>query len=150
MLGIADTGPTMTICGASSININQDGLGHYFLQGAFTPPCYNQPSRYDMGEQLHPIHYSDVIMGAMASQITSLTIVYTTVYSGADQRNHQSSVSLAFVRGIHRSPVNSPHKRPVTRKMLPFGDVIMYFTWVWLLFHVLHSVLHVVPFTNMV
>ena len=55
-------------------------------------------------------------MAAMASQITSLTIVYLTVYSGVDQRKHQSSASLAFVRGIHRSPVNSPHKRPVTRK----------------------------------
>ena len=47
-------------------------------------------------------HYSDVIMNTMASQITSLTIVYSTVYSGADQRKHQSSASLAFVRGIHR------------------------------------------------
>ena len=64
-------------------------------------------------------------MGAMASQITSLTIVYSTVHSGADQRKHQSSASLAFVRGIHRSPVNSPHKGPVTRKMFPFDDVIM-------------------------
>ena len=64
-------------------------------------------------------------MSAMASQITSLTIVYSTVYSGADQRKHQRSASLAFVRGIHRSPVNSPHKGPVTRKMFPFDDVIM-------------------------
>ena len=48
------------------------------------------------------IHYNDVIMGTMASQITSLTIVYSTVYSGAHQRKHQSSASLAFVRGIHR------------------------------------------------
>ena len=47
------------------------------------------------------IHYGDVIMGAMASQITSLTIVCSTVYSGADQSKHQSA-SLAFVRGIHR------------------------------------------------
>ena len=47
-------------------------------------------------------HYDDVIMGTMASQITSLTIVYSTVYSDADQRKHQSSASLAFVRGIHR------------------------------------------------
>ena len=70
-------------------------------------------------------HYSDVTMGAMASQNTSLTIVYITVYSGADQRKHQSSASLAFVRGIHRWPVNSPHKWPVTRKMFPFDDVIM-------------------------
>ena len=64
-------------------------------------------------------------MGAMASQITSLTIVYSTVYSGADQREHQSSASLAFVWGIHRGPVNSRHKGPVTRKMIPFDDVIM-------------------------
>ena len=64
-------------------------------------------------------------MGMMASQITSLTIVYSTVYSGADQRKHQSSASLAFVRGFHRGPVNSPHKWPGTRKMFPFDDVIM-------------------------
>ena len=64
-------------------------------------------------------------MGTMASQITCLTIVYSTVYSGADQRKHQSSASLAFVRRIHRRPVNSPHKWPVTRKMFPFDDVIM-------------------------
>ena len=71
-------------------------------------------------------HYNDVIMGAIASQITSLTIVYSTIYSGTDQGKHQSSASLAFVRGIHRWPVvNSPHKWPVTRKMFPFDDVIM-------------------------
>ena len=70
-------------------------------------------------------HYSDVIMNAMASQIASLTIVYSTVYSGVDQRKHQISASLTLVRGIHRSPRNSPHKGPVTRKMLPFDDVIM-------------------------
>ena len=64
-------------------------------------------------------------MGAIASQITSLTIVYSTVYSGADQSKHQSSASLAFVWRIHRGPVNSPHKWPVTRKMFPFDDVIM-------------------------
>ena len=71
------------------------------------------------------IHYGDVIMDAIASQIISLTIVYSIVYSDADQRKHQSSASLAFVRGIHRGPVNSPHKWPVTRKMFPFDDVIM-------------------------
>ena len=70
-------------------------------------------------------HYSDAIMGTIASQITSLTIVYSTVYSGTDQRKHQNSASLAFVRVIHRSPVNYPHKGPVTRKMFPFDDVIM-------------------------
>ena len=70
-------------------------------------------------------HYDDVIMGAIASLITSLTIVYSTVYSDADERKHQSSASLAFVWGIHRELVNSPHKWPVTRKMFPFDDVIM-------------------------
>ena len=53
-------------------------------------------------------HYCGVIMGATASQITSLTIVYSTVYSDADQRKHQGSASLAFVRGIHRGPVQFP------------------------------------------
>ena len=70
-------------------------------------------------------HDSDVIMGAMASQITSLTLVYSTVYSGADKKQHKSTASLAFVRGIHRWPVDSPHKWPIARKMFPFNDVIM-------------------------
>ena len=69
-----------------------------------------------------PPHYYDVIMGAIASQITSLTTVYSTIYSDADQRKHQSSAPLAFVRGIHRGPVNSPHKWPVMWKMLPFDE----------------------------
>ena len=47
-------------------------------------------------------------MGTMASQITSLTIVYSAVYSGADQSKHQSSASLAFVWGIHRGPGEFP------------------------------------------
>ena len=72
------------------------------------------------------IHSNDVIMGAITSQITSLTIVYSTVHPDTDQRKHQSSTSLAFVREIHRGPVNSPHKWPVTRKMFSFHDVIMF------------------------
>ena len=71
-------------------------------------------------------HYDDVIMTMLASQITSLTVVYSIVYSGVNQRKHQSSASLAFVREIHRGPVNFPHKWPVTRKMFPFDDVIMH------------------------
>ena len=63
-------------------------------------------SHYSRGLTMHytltKIHYDDVIMGVTASQITSLTIVYSTVYSGADQSKHQSSASLAFVWGIHR------------------------------------------------
>ena len=61
----------------------------------------------------------------LASQITSLMVVYSIVYSGVNQRIHQSSASQAFVREIHRGPVNFPHKWPVTRKMFPFDDVIM-------------------------
>ena len=74
------------------------------------------------------MHYTDVKMGAIASQITSLTIVYSTVYSGADQRKRQSSESLAFEWGIHSGQVNSPHKWPVTWKTFPFDDIIME-TW---------------------
>ena len=72
-----------------------------------------------------PEHYDDVIMTMLASQITSLTVVYSIAYSGVNQRKHQSSASLAFVGEIHREPVNFPHKWPVTRKMFPFDDVIM-------------------------
>ena len=69
---------------------------------------------YICGHTVHPMKYAhcnDVIMRMMASQITSPTIVYSTVYSGTDQRKHQSSVSLAFEQGIHQWPVNSPQKR---------------------------------------
>ena len=82
------------------------------------------------------LHYCDVKLCTIASQITSLTIVYSTVYSDADQRKHQMSASLAFVRGIHRGPVNSPHKWPVTRKMFPFDDVIMEMVLWWSYQHI--------------
>ena len=92
-------------------------------------------------------------MGAIASQITSLPSVYSTVYSDAGQRKHQSSASLALVWGFHRGPVNSPHKWPVTRKMFPFDDVIMicyclryltYFQWryIWRCSHVVRHALY--------
>ena len=64
-------------------------------------------------------------MSAMASQITGVSIVYSTVCSGADQRKKLSPASLACVSGIHRSPMNSPHNGSVTRIMFPFDDVIM-------------------------
>ena len=75
--------------------------------------------------QFRRLQYGNVKRGAMASQITGVSIVYSIACSGADQRKHQSSASMAFVKGIHWSPVNSPHKGPVTRKMFPFDDVIM-------------------------
>ena len=81
-------------------------------------------------------HYSDVIMSAMTSQITSLKMVYSTVYSGADERKHQSSTSLAFVKEIPWWLLNSPNKGPVKRKMFPFEEVIMtshYILILWLL-----------------
>ena len=55
-------------------------------------------------------HYNVVLISLIVCQITSLPIVYSIVYSDADQRKHQSSASLAFVRGIHREPVNSRTK----------------------------------------
>ena len=77
-------------------------------------------------------HHNGVITGAMASQVTSLKIVYSTVCSGADQRKYQNSASLAFVRGIPQWQVNSRHKRPVTRKMFPFDNVLMiYYIAIW-------------------
>ena len=92
-------------------------------------------------------HYCDVMMGAMASQITSLTIVYSTVHSGADQRNYQSPASLAFV--------NSPHKWPVTRKMSPFDNAIMWLFESLMLsdghswYHLSHSITLCRPATNL-
>ena len=71
-----------------------------------------------------PSNYSDVIMSAMASQIAGVSIIYSTVCSGADQIKHQSFASLGFLRGIHRWLINSPHKGPATRKM--HDDVIMH------------------------
>ena len=70
-------------------------------------------------------HYNDIIMSMMVSQITSLVMVYSSVYSGADQRTHQSFASVAFVQGIHQWPVNSPHKGPVMRKMFSSDHFIM-------------------------
>ena len=93
-------------------------------------PCHDvnmdKPTDNNTGQtDIEHCHYDDVIMTMLASQITSLTVVYSIVYSGVNQRKHQSSASLAFVREIHRGPVNFPHKWPVTRKMFPFDDVIM-------------------------
>ena len=99
---------------------------HYIriTNGQLSFPCHGVLHEYT--------HYSDVIISTMAYQITSLTIVYSTVYSGTDQRKHQSSASLAFVRGIHRWAVTGDrHKRPVTRKKLPFHDVILHQTLHW-------------------
>ena len=80
-------------------------------------------ARLDFLWKVQVRHHTNVIMGTVASQITSLTIVYSTVYSGAYQRKHQNSASLAFVRP------QLAHKWPVTRKMFPFDYVIMNIGW---------------------
>ena len=106
------------------------------LQGVYSRMAQASPdiqrSRNTTGYTMVPVlkhdncaHYGDVIMITMASQITSLTVVYSIVHSDADKRKYQNPASLAFVRGINRWPVNSPYKGPVTRKMFPFDDVIM-------------------------
>ena len=76
---------------------------------------------YMIGAPNTQTHYNDVIMSAGASQVTGLLIVYSTICSGTNQRKHQTSALLAFMRRM----VNSPHKGPGTRKKLPFDDVIM-------------------------
>ena len=70
-------------------------------------------------------HYNDVTMSAMASLITGVSFVYSTVCPSPDQRKHQRSAWLAFVRVLTLWPVNSPHKGPVARKIFQFVDVIM-------------------------
>ena len=93
----------------------------------FSLPGASEVILSDMGRKpwINQNNYSGAIMSPMASQITGFTSIYSTVCSGLDQRKHQSSALLAFVRGIHRWPMNSSHKGPVTRKMFPFDDVIM-------------------------
>ena len=76
--------------------------------------------------QTSKLNYNDVTMGAIASQITSLTIVHSIFFSDADRRKHQRSASLAFMRGFHRSPVHFPQNWPITRKRFSFDDVIMW------------------------
>ena len=86
---------------------------------------YEPFPRFSIHWSVSSQHNCGVKMGVMAYQLPSLTDIYSSVHSGADQRKHQSSESLAFVRGIHRWPVNSSHKWSVTRKMFPLDDVII-------------------------
>ena len=100
-------------------------------------PC---PAEFRWGNINIHLHFPDTVMAQVAELFPhdrwrhngrdgvsnyQLTIVYSTIYSDADQRKHQSSASLAYVRGVHRGPLNSPHKCPVTRKMSPFDDVVL-------------------------
>ena len=98
------------------------------------------------GPKRPSVHYNDTIMSAMASQISCLTIVYSTVYSRADQRKHPSSASVVFVRGIHRWSVNSPKKWPVAGKMLNFHSMTS--SWVTWILQWSHLSLKAFPFTS--
>ena len=86
--------------------------------------CFSETWRTMEDDASKLIHYIEVMMGAMASQITSLTIVYSTVYSDADQGKSQLRVTGLCV-GNSPGTGEFPHKWPVTRKMFPLGDVIM-------------------------
>ena len=99
--------PSTWIWPIQARNVSDDaGLFVDILYMKWNPIIYELVWKYRMGKldryKTTANHYIDVIMTTMASQITSLTVVYSIVYSGADQRKHQSSPSLAFVRGIHR------------------------------------------------
>ena len=110
-------------------NFSSSGIPMYFTPAfmmtstCFKPCCLFAVRPKNVYKDAY--YYRDVIMSAMAYQITSISIVRSAVCSGAVQRKHKSSASLAFVRGIHRWPVDSPHRRPVTRKMFPFHDATM-------------------------
>ena len=79
--------------------------------------------------QLINSYYNNVIISAKAPQISGLMVIFSTVYSDADQRKYQSSASLAFVRGIHRWPVYDPQKKASNAEKFPFDDVIMIHSW---------------------
>ena len=120
MVHEANLGPTWVLSAPDGPHVGRMNLAIRVL-------CYHRLTNGGcIGKNIDIDHYDDVIMNAITSQISSLTIVYSIVNSDADQRKHQSSASLAFVWGIHRGPANSPHKWPVTRKMFPFDDVIMH------------------------
>ena len=98
---------------------------YYFVYCQFT--SYNQTFINSVRLE----HYIDVIMTTMASQITSLTVLYSTVYSDADQRKHQSSASLAFVWKIHQDPGEFPAQMASYADMFPFDDVIRVSSGYW-------------------
>ena len=100
-----------------------------------TSSCYERLTKIGtwISEYVHGVTWLKLLIHILTSTAAYITMtsqwarsrLKSPVYSGADQRKHQSSASLAFVREIHRGPVNSPHKWPITRKMFPFDDVIM-------------------------
>ena len=92
-------------------------------------------------------HCSDVTWSDRAYQITGIWTVCSVQCSGVHQRKSQIFTSLAFMRGIHRLPVNFRHKRPVMRKMFSFDDVIMKYNEMSVYFHPGLVILSDVKFT---
>ena len=104
--------------------------------------CFNHHRRYQFFTELpaevsfccllvtnvsvlcHLPHSRSLLIQSDINKQTGVSIVSSTACSGVNQRKHRSTASLAFVRGIQRRPLDSPHKGPVTRKMFPFDDVI--------------------------
>ena len=104
-------------------------MPHFYGPIYFSYVCFARPC--DVNHGLSFLLTSEILIKGNACLYHK--DVYSTVYSDADQRKHQSSALLAFVWGIHRGPVNSPHKWPVTRKMFPFDYVIMDKSFIWII-----------------
>ena len=96
-------------------------------------------------------HYNDVIMGAMASQITSLNIIYATVYSGPDQRIYQSSASLAIC--ARNSPVTGEFPAQMASNAENVSiwwrhhELFLLLVWLVYLYHRVH-VFHIIRLSN--
>ena len=125
-------------------------INHIYQYAHLVPICH---SAYIFYMLYICNHYSDAIISAMASQTTSISTLCSSLCSGARQRKHQSSAPLSFVWGIHRCPVDSPNKGPVTREIFPFDYVItdndIGFWWrrtdvhnVWVINYIYVSALH--------
>ena len=102
--------------------------------------CVARPHCCSENRFVLSIHYDDVIMTTLASQITSLTVVYSIAYSGVDQRKHQSSASLAFVRGIHRDRWIPRTKGQQCGKCFHlmtswWNPIYMFYRFTWVYFH---------------
>ena len=118
-----------------SVYIGSDNYLNQCSQRSVSPYDVNGSQRLKIGRPYHQLinsYYNNVIMSAMAPQITDFMVLFSAVYSDADQRKYQSSASLAFVRGIHRWPVYDPQKRPVMRKNLMTSLWSIRDSWTWI------------------
>ena len=95
----------------------KDVLPHSLIAEKLRFTIFSTQNKDVLPSEFLNTHYCDVIMSDMTTQITGVSIVYSTVCSGADERKRQSSASLAFARGNHQWLLNSNHKGPVTRKI---------------------------------